>query len=132
MLHRGGYPDRRALHLAMAQVRMPASPPIRLGTLRSTRSDTNPNPAFNHQDVVRCACLPCSTYCSSTPARAKRLAPFSSARLTPSPDGPLTHFASPLSAALAHLLRHDQLTAFFHHRLRVVARSNLQSGSPGR
>ena len=32
---------------------------------------------------------------SSTPARAKRLAPFSSARLAPSPDGPLTHFASP-------------------------------------
>ena len=31
---------------------------------------------------------------SSTPARAKRLAPFSSARLAPSPDGPLTHFAS--------------------------------------
>ena len=30
---------------------------------------------------LRCACLPCSTYCSSTPARAKRLAPFSSARL---------------------------------------------------
>ena len=27
--------------------------------------------------------------------RAKRLAPFSSARLAPSPDGPLTHFASP-------------------------------------
>ena len=42
-----------------------------------------------------CACLPCSTYCSSTPVRAKRLAPFSSARLAPSPDGPLTHFASP-------------------------------------
>ena len=36
---------------------------------------------------LRCACLPCSTYCSSTPARAKRLAPR--------PDGPLTHFASP-------------------------------------
>ena len=32
---------------------------------------------------------------SSTPARAKRLAPFSSARLAPSPDAPLTHFASP-------------------------------------
>ena len=32
---------------------------------------------------------------SSTPARAKRRAPFSSARLAPSPDGPLTHFASP-------------------------------------
>ena len=32
---------------------------------------------------------------SSTPERAKRLAPFSSARLAPSPDGPLTHFASP-------------------------------------
>ena len=32
---------------------------------------------------------------SSTPARAKRLAPFSSARLAPSPDGPLTHFTSP-------------------------------------
>ena len=32
---------------------------------------------------------------SSTPARAKRLAPFSSARLAPSPGGPLTHFASP-------------------------------------
>ena len=32
---------------------------------------------------------------SSTPARAKRLAPFSSARLAPSPDDPLTHFASP-------------------------------------
>ena len=31
---------------------------------------------------------------ASTPARAKRLAPFSSARLAPSPDGPLTHFAS--------------------------------------
>ena len=44
---------------------------------------------------LRCACLACSTYCSSTPARAKRLAPFSSARLAPSPDGPLTHFASP-------------------------------------
>ena len=44
---------------------------------------------------LRCACLPCSTYCSSTPARTKRLAPFSSARLAPSPDGPLTHFASP-------------------------------------
>ncbi len=44
---------------------------------------------------LRCACLPCSTYGSSTPARAKRLAPFSSARLAPSPDGPLTHFASP-------------------------------------
>ena len=44
---------------------------------------------------LRCACLPCSTYCSSTPARAKRLAPFSSARLAPSPDGPLTHFTSP-------------------------------------
>ncbi|MDE0164028.1 MAG: hypothetical protein OXL36_02925 [Bryobacterales bacterium] len=44
---------------------------------------------------LRNACLPCSTYCSSTPARAKRLAPFSSARLAPSPDGPLTHFASP-------------------------------------
>ncbi|MDE0293844.1 MAG: hypothetical protein OXI93_06590 [Bryobacterales bacterium] len=29
------------------------------------------------------------------PSRAKRLAPFSSARLAPSPDGPLTHFASP-------------------------------------
>ena len=29
-------------------------------------------------------------------ARAKRLAPFSSARLAPSPEGPLTHFASPL------------------------------------
>ena len=36
---------------------------------------------------LRSACLPCSTYCSSTPARAKRLAPR--------PDGPLTHFASP-------------------------------------
>ena len=36
---------------------------------------------------LRCACLPCSTYCSSTPARAKRLAPR--------PDAPLTHFASP-------------------------------------
>ncbi|MDE0296304.1 MAG: hypothetical protein OXI93_19125, partial [Bryobacterales bacterium] len=35
----------------------------------------------------RCACLPCSTYCSSTPARVQRLAPR--------PDGPLTHFASP-------------------------------------
>ena len=45
---------------------------------------------------LRCVCLPCSTYGSSTPARVKRLAPFSSARLTPSPDGPLTHFASPL------------------------------------
>ncbi|MDE0166591.1 MAG: type II toxin-antitoxin system RelE/ParE family toxin, partial [Bryobacterales bacterium] len=33
------------------------------------------------------ACLPCSTYCSSTPARAKQRAPR--------PDGPLTHFASP-------------------------------------
>ena len=44
---------------------------------------------------LRCTCLPCSTYGSSTPARAKRLAPFSSARLAPSPDGPLTHFASP-------------------------------------
>ncbi|MDE0434464.1 MAG: hypothetical protein OXH92_10700, partial [Bryobacterales bacterium] len=32
---------------------------------------------------------------SSTPVRAKRLAPFSSARLAPRPDGPLTHFASP-------------------------------------
>ena len=32
---------------------------------------------------------------SSTPARAKRLAPFSSARLAPSPGGPLTHSASP-------------------------------------
>ena len=32
---------------------------------------------------------------SSTPARAKRLAPFSSARLAPSPDGPLTHFTLP-------------------------------------
>ncbi len=32
---------------------------------------------------------------SSTPARAKRLAPFSSARLAPSPDSPLTHFDSP-------------------------------------
>ena len=32
---------------------------------------------------------------ASMPARAKRLAPFSSARLAPSPDGPLTHFASP-------------------------------------
>ena len=29
------------------------------------------------------------------PARAKRLAPFSSARLAPSPDAPLTHFALP-------------------------------------
>ena len=36
---------------------------------------------------LRCVCLPCSTYCSSTPARAKRLAPR--------PDSPLTHFASP-------------------------------------
>ena len=36
---------------------------------------------------LRCACLPCSTYRSSTPARAKRR--------TPRPDGPLTHFASP-------------------------------------
>ena len=36
---------------------------------------------------LRCACLPCSTYCSSTPARAKRHAPR--------PDDPLTHFASP-------------------------------------
>ena len=36
---------------------------------------------------LRCACLPCSTYGSSTPARAKRRAPR--------PDGPLTHFASP-------------------------------------
>ena len=36
---------------------------------------------------LRCACLPCSTYCSSTPARAKRLAPR--------PNGPLTHFVSP-------------------------------------
>ena len=36
---------------------------------------------------LRCACLPCSAYCSSTPARAKQLAPR--------PDGPLTHFASP-------------------------------------
>ncbi len=44
---------------------------------------------------LRCACLPCSTYCSSTPARAKRLAPFSSARLAPSPDGPITLFVSP-------------------------------------
>ena len=34
---------------------------------------------------------------SSTPARAKRLAPFSSARLAPSPDGPLMHFVSPRS-----------------------------------
>ena len=32
---------------------------------------------------------------ASTPARAKRLAPFSSARLAPCPDGPLTHFVSP-------------------------------------
>ena len=32
---------------------------------------------------------------SSTPARAKRLAPFSSARLAPSPDGPLMHFVAP-------------------------------------
>ncbi|MDE0163465.1 MAG: hypothetical protein OXL36_00075 [Bryobacterales bacterium] len=32
---------------------------------------------------------------SSTPARTKRLAPFSSARLAPRPGGPLTHFASP-------------------------------------
>ena len=32
---------------------------------------------------------------SSTTARAKRLAPFSSARLAPRPGGPLTHFASP-------------------------------------
>ncbi|MDE0165128.1 MAG: hypothetical protein OXL36_08535 [Bryobacterales bacterium] len=32
---------------------------------------------------------------SSTPARAKRLALFSSVRLAPSPDGPFTHFASP-------------------------------------
>ena len=52
---------------------------------------------------LRCACLPCSTYSSSTPACAKRLAPFfsarlapfSSARLAPSPDAPLTHFALP-------------------------------------
>ena len=44
---------------------------------------------------LRNAFLPCSTYGSSTPASAKRLAPFSSARLAPSPDGPLTHFASP-------------------------------------
>ena len=36
---------------------------------------------------LRCACLPCSTYCPSTPARDKQLAPR--------PDGPLTHFASP-------------------------------------
>ena len=36
---------------------------------------------------LRCACLPCSTYCSSAPARAKRRAPR--------PDAPLTHFASP-------------------------------------
>ena len=32
---------------------------------------------------------------SSTPVRAKRRAPFSSARLAPRPDGPLTHFTSP-------------------------------------
>ena len=44
---------------------------------------------------LRCACLPCSTYCSSTPARAKRLAPFFSTRLAPSLDGPLTHCTSP-------------------------------------
>ncbi|MDE0166471.1 MAG: hypothetical protein OXL36_15365 [Bryobacterales bacterium] len=44
---------------------------------------------------LRNDCLPCSMYGSSTPARAQRLAPFSSARLAPSPDGPLTHFASP-------------------------------------
>ena len=39
---------------------------------------------------LRSACLPCSTYCSSTPARAFFLRPA-----RPSPDGPLTHFASP-------------------------------------
>ena len=36
---------------------------------------------------LRNACLPCSMYSSSTPERAKRLAPR--------PDGPRTHFASP-------------------------------------
>ena len=60
---------------------------------------------------LRYACLPCSTYCASTPARAKRLAPFCSARLAPRPDGPLTHFASPrgekcrLVKALKSLIR---------------------------
>ena len=44
-------------------------------------------------------------YGSSTPARAQRLAPFSSARLTPRPDGPLTHFASPRGET-CRLVRH--------------------------
>ena len=39
---------------------------------------------------LRNACLPCSMY-----SQVRLRAPFSSARLAPRPDGPLTHFASP-------------------------------------
>ena len=39
---------------------------------------------------LRNACLPCSTY-----GQVRLRAPFSSARLAPRPDGPLTHSISP-------------------------------------
>ena len=57
----------------------PARLPPTLPTRRSKHAIRPPG--------LRCACLPCSTYCSSTPARAKRL--------EPRPGGPLKHFASP-------------------------------------
>ena len=43
---------------------------------------------------LRCACLPCSTYCSSTPARAKRLASFRSIAEVQSPADVKTSGAS--------------------------------------
>ena len=77
-------------HLTMlnhSKTRRSQAKPAFLTTRRSEHTIRPPG--------LRCARLPCSTYCSSTPVRAKRLAPFSSARLAPRPDGPLTHFASP-------------------------------------
>ncbi|MDE0432595.1 MAG: hypothetical protein OXH92_01175 [Bryobacterales bacterium] len=44
---------------------------------------------------------------SSTPARAKRLAPFASARLAPRPDGPLTHFTSSRGEKCRLALRYE-------------------------
>ena len=59
---------------------------------------------------------------SSTPARAKRLAPFSSARLAPSPDGPLTHFASPRGEKCRLVF-----DPFSKVRVAIVLRQNLDA-----
>ena len=65
---------------------------------------------------LRCACSPCSTYLSSTSARAKRLAPR--------PDGPLTHFASPRGEKY-------RLTAFFSLRIRQRSSKVRRRQAPG-